>query len=167
LFWEILDGIGDEISNDIIRRAGARWSYFWYALKKTHSKVTACVFIKARDHKQIIMSASATLKQRKEDEETIIKYVKNDMFPIVKFIYDEKIDLIVDGDIYKDFKEKCKGSLGGRLINEQNLNTYMESAWTTAMAAHVQQTAIVQKRSAVYTVMQNKFSGKQCKTDQM
>jgi hypothetical protein len=108
------------------------------------------------------MSVSSTLRQRKKDEETIITYVKNDMYPIVKFIYDEKIDLVVDGDIYKHYKQKCKGVLGGRIVTEVNLDKYMESAWTAAVISHVQQTALVQKRSAVYTVMQNRFEGK-CK----
>ena len=39
-------------------------------------------------------------------------------------------------------------------------DTYMEAVWTTAITKHIQKNALTQKRkSAVYTVMQNKFSG--------
>ena len=37
---------------------------------------------------------------------------------------------------------------------------YMEAVWNDAMIKHIQKNALAQKRSAVYTVMQIKFSGK-------
>ena len=61
------------------------------------------------------MSTSiAGSKQKKEDLEVVIKYVKNDLFAKVKFIYNPKVDLAVGGKIYTDYKRKCKNRIGGR-----------------------------------------------------
>jgi hypothetical protein len=38
--------------------------------------------------------------------------------------------------------------------------TYMEKIWMMALNKKLQKKALVQKRSAIYTVMQNKFTGK-------
>jgi hypothetical protein len=53
----------------------------------------------------------------------------------------------------------CKDRIGSQSMSKQNRDTYMEAVWTTGMAKHLQKSALSQKRSAVYTVMQNKFSG--------
>jgi hypothetical protein len=99
-------------------------------------------------------------KEKKANEEVVIKYIKDDLFAKVKFIYGEKTDLVVGGKIYKDYKEKCKGRIVGSELTTQNHDTYLEAVWTSAMTNHLQKQALAQKRSAVYTVMQNKFSGK-------
>ena len=39
-------------------------------------------------------------------------------------------------------------------------DSYMEKIWMKALTKNIQKKALVQKRSAIYTVMQNKFSGK-------
>jgi hypothetical protein len=54
---------------------------------------------------------------------------------------------------------KCKNLIGGRGLTAESHGTYMEAVWTAAMTKHVQKISLAQKRSAVYTVMQNKFSG--------
>ena len=69
-------------------------------------------------------------------------------------------DLAVSGKIYNDFKATCKDRIGGRCITEPNRETYMETIWTIAANKHLQKNALSQKRSAVYTVMQNIFSGR-------
>jgi hypothetical protein len=106
------------------------------------------------------MSTSiAGSKQKKDDLEVVIKYVKNDLFAKVKFIYDPKVDLAVGGKIYLDYERKCKNLIGGRGLTTESHDTYMEAVWTAAMTKHIQKIGLSQKRSAVYTVMQNKFSG--------
>ena len=45
-------------------------------------------------------------KQKREDLEVVVKYVKNDLFAKVKFIYKPKVDLAVGGKIYTDYKRK-------------------------------------------------------------
>jgi hypothetical protein len=37
---------------------------------------------------------------------------------------------------------------------------YMEQIWMRALNKKLQKKSLVQKRSAIYTVMQNKFAGK-------
>ncbi len=103
----------------------------------------------------------AVNKQKREDLEVVVRYVKEDLFPKVKFIYDPKVDLAVGGKIYTDYKRKCKNKMGLHLATgERTHDTYMEAVWSDAMTKHIQRNALAQKRSAVYTVMQNKFSGK-------
>ena len=58
-----------------------------------------------------------------------------------------------------DYKSKCTNKVGGTGAAAAGHVRYMEGVWITAMARHLQKTALAQKRSAVYTVMQNKFSG--------
>jgi hypothetical protein len=100
-------------------------------------------------------------KQKRDDLEVVIKYIKDDLFEKVKFIYDAKVDLAVEGKIYADYKRKCKNKMGLHLATgERTHDTYMEAVWSDAMTKHIQRNALAQKRSAVYTVMQNKFSGK-------
>jgi len=99
--------------------------------------------------------------QKKEDEKVIIEYIKDELFAKVKFIYGEKEDLAVEGLIYEDYKKRCKHRIGRTgMMAGVNHDTYMESCWTLAMSKHVQKHALAQKRSAVYTVMQNRFAGK-------
>ena len=63
------------------------------------------------------------------------------------------------GRIYSDYERKCKNLIGGRGLTPESHATYMEAVWTAAMTKHIQKIGLSQKRSAVYTVMQNKFSG--------
>jgi hypothetical protein len=117
---------------------------------------------KKRDKQEIEMRTSliGASKQNKCDLEVVIKYIKDDLFAKVKFIYDPAVDLQVGGKIYKDYRSKCKDQIGGEGLSAAGLDTYMESVWTLAMVKHIQKNALAQKRSAVYTVMQNKFTGK-------
>jgi hypothetical protein len=102
----------------------------------------------------------AMSKQRKADLEVVVKYVKEDLFPKVKFIYDPKVDLALEGKIFADYKKKCKDQIGGLGQVRENRDKYMEAVWTDALTKQIQKNALATKRSAVYTVMQNKFSGK-------
>jgi hypothetical protein len=44
-------------------------------------------------------------------------------------------------------------------MTEVERERHMEKIWMRALNKKVQQKALVQKRSAIYTVMQNKFAG--------
>jgi hypothetical protein len=44
-------------------------------------------------------------------------------------------------------------------MTEVERERHMEKIWMRALNKKVQQKAFVQKRSAIYTVMQNKFAG--------
>lgn len=105
-------------------------------------------------------SIAGSNKQKRDDLEVVIKYIKDDLFAKVKFIYDPEVDLAVGGKIYTDYKRKCKDQIGSQGLSTVSHDTYMEAVWTSAMIKHIQKNALAQKRSAVYTVMQNKFSGK-------
>jgi hypothetical protein len=105
------------------------------------------------------MFTTASSRQKAEDLDLIVRYVKKNLFPKVKLIYDQKVDLIVGGHIYKDFKHKCNDRVRSWSLTEENRDIYIEALWTTSVTKHLQKSALSQKRSAVYTVMQNKCSG--------
>ena len=95
------------------------------------------------------MSTSiAGSKQKKDDLEVVVKYIKNDLCAKAKFIYDAKVDLAVGGKIYTDYKRRCRDQIGGRGLTTETHDTYMEAVWTTAMTKHmIQKNALAQKRS--------------------
>ena len=102
----------------------------------------------------------AVSKQKRDNMDVVIEYTKEDLFAKVKFIYDPKVDLAVGGKIYSDYKRKCKDQLGGQGLATVSCNPYVEAVWNDAITKHIQKNALAQKRSAVYTMMQNKCSGK-------
>ena len=102
------------------------------------------------------MDENEQYRRNKENQDVIVKYMKDDLFPKVKFLYSTD-DLAVGGRIYKDYKNKCENQIGAAGLTKANHNTYMEAVWT--LIKQIQKNALAQKRSAVYTVMQNKFSG--------
>jgi hypothetical protein len=65
----------------------------------------------------------------------------------------------VGGRIYGDYIKCCKGRIGLQTMTEVERERYMEKIWMRALHKKVQQKALVQKRSAIYTVMQKKFAG--------
>lgn len=111
------------------------------------------------------MSATLAELHKEEDLITLSTYIKEDLYPKVKFIYGDKTDLKVGGLIYNDYRDKCKVKMKrGRHLTSQPpelLDTYMESIWNQGVTLKTQRRALSAKRSVVYTVMQNKFSGKQ------
>ena len=56
-------------------------------------------------------------------------------------------------------KSHSEGRMGLQTMTEVERERYMEKIWMRALNKKVQQKALVQKRSAIYTVMQNKFGG--------
>jgi hypothetical protein len=102
----------------------------------------------------------APSNQRREDLEVVIRHVKEDLFPNVKFLYEPKLDLAVGGKIYRDYKVKCERQLAAHIATTTNRDLHLQGIWTDPLTKHAQKNALAQKRSAVCTVMQNKFLGK-------
>ena len=93
----------------------------------------------------------ACSRQRRDDLEVVVRYVKEVLFERVKFIYDPKEDLAVNGKIYKDYRIRCKDQLGSHLPL-LHWEMHLKGVWTDALTKHMQKNALAAKRSAVYTV---------------
>jgi hypothetical protein len=107
------------------------------------------------------MTTGAAQHSRDEniDMKVLVDYIKNDLFPKAKFVYG-KDDWDVGGRIYNDYIKCCKGRIGLQTMTEVDRSRHMEKIWMRALNKKIQKKSLVQKRSAVYTVMQNKFTGK-------
>jgi hypothetical protein len=117
------------------------------------------------DHKnQSWKTMTRTFEELSRDEhmdlKLLVEYIKTDLFPKAKFVLGED-EWDVGGRIYKDCIKCCKGRIG-RLqpMRNEAKETHMEKIWMMALNKKLQKKALVQKRSAIYTVMQNKFTGK-------
>jgi len=94
------------------------------------------------------------------DLKVLVEYIKNDLFPKAKFVLG-KDEWDVGGRIYKDYIKCCDGRIGRlQAMTDDAREKYMEKIWMMALNKKLQKKALVQKRSAIYTVMQNKFTGK-------
>jgi hypothetical protein len=107
------------------------------------------------------MTTGAAQHSRDEniDMKVLVEYIKNDLFPKAKFVLG-KDDWDVGGRIYNDYIKCCKGRIGLQTMTEVDRSRHMEKIWMRALNKKIQKKSLVQKRSAVYTVMQNKFTGK-------
>jgi hypothetical protein len=92
------------------------------------------------------------------DRRVLVEYIKIDLFPKAKFVLG-KDEWDVGGRIYRDYIKYCKGRMGLQTLTEVERERYMKKIWMRALNKKVQQKALVQKRSAIYTVMQNRFAG--------
>jgi hypothetical protein len=101
--------------------------------------------------------------EMKRDLKTLKDYIKDDLYFLVKFVYEPDTMLDVEGAIYKNYYENCKPRMGYGDAATTNRTAaarlHMQNVWNAALAKKVQVKALSQKRSAVYTVMQNKFHG--------
>ena len=91
------------------------------------------------------------------DLKTLVEYIKDDLFSKAKFVLG-KDDWEVGGMIYKDYIKCCKWKIGQSMTVEER-ERYMEKIWMRGLNKKLQKRALAQKRSAIYTVMQNKFTG--------
>ena len=107
------------------------------------------------------MTRSAEDLSRDEniDLKVLVEYIKNDLFPKAKFVLG-KNEWDLGGIIYKDYLKCCHGRIGLSTMTDIVRERYMEVIWMKALTKNIQKKALVQKRSAIYTVMQNKFTGK-------
>ena len=105
-----------------------------------------------------------TLEELSRDEhmdlKVLVEHIKTDLFPKAKFVLGED-EWDVGGRIYKDCIKCCNGKIG-RLqpMTNEARETHMEKIWMMALNKKLQKKALVQKRSATCTAMQNKFTGK-------
>lgn len=99
-------------------------------------------------------------EQQAEDLRMLATYVKDNLFHKCKFVYSDS-DLRYDGPIYRDYKKNCKVNFGGKRWNESGASRDMNMriVWEEALKLKIQKKQMSQRRSAVYTVMQNKFVG--------
>ena len=109
-------------------------------------------------YKTMTRSAEEVSREETIDQKLLVEYIKIDLFPKAKFILG-KDEWDVGGTIYGDYIKCCKGRIGLQTMTEVERERYMEKIWMRALHKKVQQKALVQKRSAIYIVMQNKFAG--------
>jgi hypothetical protein len=95
------------------------------------------------------------------DQRVLVEHIKNDLFPKAKFVLGED-EWDVGGMIYKDCIKCCRGRIGLQTMTEVERERHMETIWMRALNKKVQKKALVQKRSVVCTVLQNKFTGMSC-----
>jgi hypothetical protein len=100
--------------------------------------------------------------QIQEDLRLMAKWVREDLFKNVKFLYRGKATL--DGTVFKRFREKLLDSLPGMKIasathNDLAKKLYLEGLWAAATQRNTVSNALALRRSGVYTVMQNRFNG--------
>jgi hypothetical protein len=107
------------------------------------------------------MTRSAEELSRDEtiDMRVLVEYIKMDLFPKAKFVLG-KNEWDLGGTIYNDYIKCCHGRIGLQTMTEAVRASYMEKIWMKALTKNIQKKTLVQKRSAIYTVMQNKFTGK-------
>jgi hypothetical protein len=84
---------------------------------------------------------------------------RKNLFPKAKFVLG-KNEWDLGGTIYNDYIKCCNGRIGLQTMTDEVRERYMEKIWMKALNKKIQKKALVQKRSAIYTVMQNKFAGK-------
>jgi hypothetical protein len=106
-------------------------------------------------------SEEELLRDENIDQRVLVECIKNDLFPKAKFVLG-KDEWDVGGMICKDCTKCCKGRIGLQTMTEVERERHMEKIWMRALNKKVQGKALVQKRSAVCTVMQNKFTGVLC-----
>ena len=92
------------------------------------------------------------------DQWVLVEHIKNDLFPKAKFVLG-KDEWSVGGMICKDHTKCCQGRIGLQTMTLVGRDNHMEKTWMRALNKKVQKKALVQKRSATHTVMQNKFTG--------
>jgi len=103
---------------------------------------------------------------RQEDLKIISQWVRKELFVKVKFLYDIKEDLMVNGNIYKHFLRDCKDRLVGLRLNadrpSEYRRKYVESLWNQATKKkhNLVSDGLNARRSSIYSATQNRFIGK-------
>ena len=101
------------------------------------------------------------------DLDTMKRWVKDDFFQKVKFIYNADKELKVDSDYFKLFVKDCKDRLIGLKARQGNENKelrkmYIQMLWQQANKPNVDivKNGLIGRRSSIYTAMNNKFDCK-------
>ena len=104
----------------------------------------------------------------KDDMEIVSKWVKCDLFDVVKFLYNgPSEDLARGSKIYNFFINHFLKHDLGQGLRAVELNPalfgdkklYLDRLWTDSIAKQVVVDGLSYRRSAVYSVMGNKFRG--------
>jgi hypothetical protein len=96
-----------------------------------------------------------------EDLKLISKWVKDDIFVFYKFLLEKDLEA-PKGCIYVAFEKQCKERLSGWRAAKDDMTKqfYAKIAWETAKKQNLVASSLNLRRSGVYTVMYNRFTGK-------
>jgi hypothetical protein len=97
-----------------------------------------------------------------DDLNQISKWARDVLFKTCKFLYRGKSDLDPDCFVFAEFESTCLDNLKGPRCFGENVTkqAYVQLLWNKATDSSLVQAALTTKRSAVYTLMQNRFMGK-------
>ena len=101
---------------------------------------------------------------RSDDLAILKRWVKKELFDLVKFLYNPDNDLKIGGSLYNLFIRDCKDKLVGLKQHQGNREfrrMYVESLWTEATRnkSNLVADGLNTRRSAIYSGMQNHFVG--------
>ena len=103
-------------------------------------------------------NTAAEERQLKSDRNVLKHYLKTELFQSFKWIYRQDL-LETDGKMFKDYMKKCRPKMGPLGMSMDQSVLYSTKVWMRAVEKNIQRDVISCKRSGVYTVMQNKFTG--------
>ncbi len=101
--------------------------------------------------------------QMRTDREECHKYVKEEMFYQIVFVFKDTVDQVFDvgGKVFSRFRKNCKERVAGGMLphkSPEEQEAYMEFLWGK-ITPKPAQIWLSQKRSNIYTVMRSKFHG--------
>jgi hypothetical protein len=101
----------------------------------------------------------------REDYNVLKVWVKEELFEKVKFLYNQSVNLKVNGKLYNKFVRDCKDRLSGGKrpgSDSESERMYLELLWTTANGKkkNMVTMGLTTKRSTVFGSMQNQFTGR-------
>ncbi len=100
-----------------------------------------------------------------EDLLILSKWVKKEMFVMVKFLYNQEKDLRIDGSLYNLFVSQCKERLVGMKVHagqsDDFKEKYIKALWSRATykKKNLVTEGLNTRRSGVYSATQNRFTG--------
>jgi hypothetical protein len=106
---------------------------------------------------------------RSEDLAVLTRWVKSELFDVVKFLYNPENDLKIDGTLFNLFVRDCRDRLvglkdrtGSSAANKEYRRMYVESLWNEATRKknNIIADGLSARRSSIYSSMQNRFIGK-------
>jgi hypothetical protein len=112
----------------------------------------------ALPRRPLTRSEDQIARDEQVDVKVLVECTKNDLFPKAKFVLGAD-EWDVGGMIYKDCIKCCGDRIGLRTMSDIIRESHMKHVWMTVLTRKLQKKALVQKRSATHTVMQNKFTG--------
>lgn len=105
------------------------------------------------------------LDDEAQDKAIITRWVKGELFDMVKFLYNPDEDLKIDGTLFKLFVRDCRKRLVGlrscNPANQRDRRDYVVKVWSeaTKKRSNLVTDGLSARRSAIYSAMQNRFRG--------